>query len=159
MAAQIIYNNVKAFAQLALANTNIMAGVASVTNGDGDIADLLVGGTKTQTVLGALKTLIDNMVARKMLKIVIGASAGGSVTIQFYVNYNSSLTAQTSLVLYAIEMSNFFAADGSGDYTVKANAALYPSPDYDNALYIGNVTTLQNNLQELITLINTIQNA
>ena len=157
MAAQII-NNVKAFSQLALANVNIMAGVASVTDGEGDINDLSNAGTKTQTVLVAIKALIDNMVARKMLKIELDAAAG-SVKVQFYVNYNSSLTVQTSLVLYEFEITNFFTATSSSVYEAKANGVLYPSPANDNALYYGKVTKLQSNLQELITLINTIQNA
>ena len=132
MAAQnsLIINNVNSFAQLALANVNIMAGIASVTDGEGDINDLSNAGTKTQTILAALKVFIDNMVARKMLKIELD-SATGSVKVQFYVNYNSSLTAQTSLVLYEFDIINFFTATSSSVYEVKANGVLYPSPAND----------------------------
>ena len=63
-------------------------------------------------------------------------------------------------MLYSINMGDFFAAvDGGLTYTVKTNAVLYPSPANDNALYIGKVATLQQKFQELVTLINTIQNA
>ena len=164
-ATQIIYNNVKNFAQLALANIQIMSAASVVTDGNGDISDLLLVGqlSNTQQILAAIKALIDNMVARNMLKIV--TVAAGSVVVQFYVNFNSSLTAQSQMTLYSIDLSKFFlgvistAPGVVGTYELLTNAVIYPGPSYNNPTYYANLTALQQAFHQLVTLINTIQNA
>lgn len=153
-------------------NLNLCNSITCVFDINGYITDLETDGSTSEiyTLLNACKGIMDNLVARGLALYTTTLATttplvSNKVLFIFYLPYNTTLTSTNNINLYQVDLSNFYTASASQSnqnntsyYDVSANSETYWDGGstiigVDNAIYIGNLTTLINQIQMLLSLI------
>ncbi len=146
-----------------LNNFKFIDSLCNVTDAYNKITDLMRpdADSDVQQLLESNKTIIDNLVARGIVKISLVNSSSPSVntfkTI-FYLQFISAPNVSSDLNLYEVDLSFFYTVNNAEDgYEPTSNALTYASQN--NASYIHEVTEVKKSIEKLIDLVASLKDS
>ncbi len=146
-----------------LNNFKFIDSLCNVTDAYNKITDLMRADADSdvQQLLESNKTIIDNLVARGIVKISLVNSSSPSVntfkTI-FYLQFISAPNVSSDLNLYEVDLSFFYTVNNAEDnYEPTSNALTYASQN--NASYIHEVTEVKKSIEKLIDLVASLKDS
>ncbi len=146
-----------------LNNFKFIDSLCNVTDAYNKITDLMRADADSdvQQLLESNKTIIDNLVARGIVKISLANGSSPSVnsfkTI-FYLQFISAPNVSSDLNLYEVDLSFFYTVNNAeDDYEPTSNALTYASQN--NASYIHEVTEVKKSIEKLIDLVASLKDS
>ena len=146
-----------------LNNFKFIDSLCNVTDNYNKITDLMRADADSdvQQLLGSNKTIIDNLVARGIVKISLDNGSSPSVntfkTI-FYLQFVSAPNVSSDLNLYEVDLSFFYTVNNAeDDYDPTSNALTYAAQN--NASYIHEVSEVKKSIEKLIDLVASLKDS
>ena len=146
-----------------LNNFKFIDSLCNVSDALNKIADLKRADADSdiQSLLDASKNIIDNLVARGLIKTELVRTSSPAVNtfkVIFYLQYVSAPNVTSNINLYEVDLSFFYTVNsGATDYDPIANAVTYASED--NADYIQEVTAVKLSIEKLIDLVGSLKDS
>lgn len=144
-----------------LGNLELMNGITTVVNSAGQIADLRVqnqADSEIQTLLAAIRTILNNNVARgyAVIQTTLGSEPIGDLVKYIYkLKYFNSISTQADITLYEVDLKYFYAATNTsataGTYDVATNATFTGTGSSDS-IFISELGALITQVKQLIDL-------
>jgi len=144
-----------------LNNFKFIDSLCNVSDSLNKIADLKKtdANSDIQSLLDACKNIIDNLVARGLIRTELAHTSSPNVNTFkaiFYLQYASGPNATSNIDLYEVDLSFFYTVNNAqNDYDPTSNAITYA--DEDNADYIEEVTAVKTSIEKLIDLVGSLK--
>ncbi len=148
-----------------LNNFKFIDSLCNVVDAFNKISDLTKADNQSdiQSLLTSNKSIIDNLVARGIIKLELVNSSSpleNSTKVIFFLQYTSSPNVVSDINLYEVDLSFFYTVNGAeDDYSPTSNADTYPPTEANNSSYIAQVTAVKKSISQLLDLTNSLKDS
>ncbi len=142
-----------------LNNFKFIDSLCNVVDSYNKISDLAKADNQSdiQSLLTSNKSIIDNLVARGIIKLELVNTVSPLVNttkVIFFLQYTSSPNVVSDINLYEVDLSFFYTTNADqDDYSPISNATTYPPSEANNADYIAEVTSVKKSISQLLDLV------